>query len=295
MKEPELYDDDGRVAGESHESPLLLERLHRTLARWNARRLRAEHPTLRWRDEIEDDLRMRSLEGEWIEAERAALRSWTRDVPRGSTGFQHWFEALVDDGRHPPAEVLDPLAERATLSEARWWVRQELAAQAGLDALVLLTRLRMPDVPGIAPAAAANETRRLVRLGHVLGAEGPANLVWESLALSNLAVGFALNRRYGWHAVGALGAVALTAPVRMERMRRALVRLGLGGAEDDRAGTGDETRVWVREVLVPRVAEDAERAPLLAEGALLWLRGAVRCSRRYRGELAVTGPDAGVH
>jgi hypothetical protein len=153
----------------------------------------------------------------------------------------------------------------------------------------------MPDVPGIAPAAAANETRRLVRLGHVLGAEGPANLVWESLALSNLAVGFALNRRYGWHAVGALGAVALTAPVRMERMRRALVRLGLGGAEDDRAGTGDETRVWVREVLVPRVAEDAERAPLLAEGALLWLRGAVRCSRRYRGELAVTGPDAGVH
>lgn len=295
MKEPELYDDDGSVAGQGHDSPLLLERLHRTLARWNARRLRAEHPTLRWRDEIEDDLRMRSLEGEWIEAERAALRPWTRDVPRGSPGFQRWFEALVDDGRHPPAEVLDPLGERATLSEARWWMRQELAAQAGVDALVSLTRLRMPDVPAIAPAAAANETRRLVRLGHVLGAEGVANVVWESLALSNLAVGFALNRRYGWHAVGALGAVALTAPVRMERMRRALVRLGLGGADDERAGSGDETGAWIREVLVPRVAEDAERAPLLAEGALLWLRGAVRCSRRYRGELAAPGPDAGVH
>lgn len=295
MKEPELYDDDGRVAGESRDSPLLLERLHRTLARWNARRLRAEHPTQRWRDEIEDDLRMRSLEGEWIEAERAALRRWTRDVPRSPTGFLRWFEALLDEGEHHPLAMLDPLAERATLSEARWWVRQELAAGAGIDALVSLTRLRMPDVPGVAPAAAAGETRRLARLGHALGAESQGNVVWESLALSNLAVAFALNRRYGWHAVGALGAVALTAPVRMERLRQAVVRLGLAGAENDRAGAGDETGAWIREVLVPRLAEDAERAPLIAEGALLWLRGAARCERRYRSELGVDGSVPGPH
>jgi len=294
MKEPELYDDDGRP-GESRDSPLLLERLHRTLARWNARRLHAEHPTLRWRDEIEDDLRMRSLEGEWIEAERSALSPWTRDVPRSPTAFQRWFEALVDEGAHHPASMLEPLAERATLSEARWWMRQELAAGAGLDALVSLTRLRMPDVPGVAPAAAAGETRRLVRRGHALRAESQGNVVWESLALSNLAVAFALNRRYGWHAVGALGAVALTAPVRMERMAEALVRLGIAGAEDDRAGAGDETGAWIREVLVPRVAEDAERAPLLAEGALLWLRGAVRCARRYRSELGVAASSPGAH
>lgn len=295
MKELELYGDDGRIPGESRDSPLLLERLHRTLARWNVRRLRAEHPTLRWRDEIEDDLGMRSLEGEWIEAERSALRPWTRDVPRGTTGFLHWFEALVDEGAHHPASMLDPLAERTTLSEARWWLRQELAAEAGIDALVSLTRLRMPDVPAVAPAAAADETRRLVRLGQALGVEGHANVVWESLALSNLAVACALNRRYAWHAVGALGAVALAAPVRMERMRQALVRLGLPGAEDDRAGAGDETGAWIREVLVPRVAEDAERAPLLAEGALLWLRGAARCARRYRSELGVAGSDPGPH
>jgi len=174
-------------------------------------------------------------------------------------------------------------------------MRQELAAGAGLDALVSLTRLRMPDVPGVAPAAAAGETRRLVRRGHALGAESQGNVVWESLALSNLAVAFALNRRYGWHAVGALGAVALTAPVRMERMAEALVRLGIAGAEDDRAGAGDETGAWIREVLVPRVAEDAERAPLLAEGALLWLRGAVRCARRYRSELGVAASSPGAH
>jgi hypothetical protein len=289
MNEPELYDEDGSVSGES---PLLLERLHRTLARWNTRRLRAEHPTLRWRDEIEDDLRMRSLEGEWIEAERSALRPWTRDVPRAPAAFQHWFEALVDEGAQAPASGLDLLAERATLSEARWWMRQELAARAGIEALVSLTRLRMPDVPGVAPAAAAGETRHLVRLGHALGAASKVNVVWESLAVSNLAVAFALNRRYGWHAVGALGAVALTAPGRTERMRQAVVRLGLAGAEDARAGTGDQTGAWIREVLVPRVAEDAERAPLLAEGALLWLRGAARCARRYRDEL---GPHAGAH
>jgi len=295
MKEPELYDDDGRIRGEPRDSPLLLERLHRTLARWNARRLRAEHPTLRWRDEIEDDLRMRSLEGEWIEAERSALRPWLRDVPRGPTGFLHWFEALVDEGANRPASMLDPLAERATLSEARWWLRQELAAGAGIDALVSLTRLRMPDVPGVAPAAAAGEMRRLVRLAQALGGESQPDVVWEALAVSNLAVAFALNRRYAWHGVGALGAVALNARDRMERMRQAIVRLGFPGAEDDRAGAGDETAAWAREVLMPRVAEDGERAPLLAEGALLWLRAAVRCARRYRSELGIEGSSPGTH
>src|SRR5215475_11288456 len=109
------------------ESPLLLDRLHRALARWNARRLRPEHPTRRWRDEIEEDLRMRSLEGEWIEA------------------------------------------ERATLDQARWWMRQELVGDASLDALVTLTRLRIHEVPRIVPPGPAIEIRRLGRFARVLG------------------------------------------------------------------------------------------------------------------------------
>jgi len=174
MEEPEFHEHDGRIPGESPESPLLLERLHRAFARWNLRRLRPAHPTRRWRDEIEEDLRMRSLEGEWIEAERSALRPWTREVPAGPAAFLRWFEALVDDGPGHPGSMLDPLAERASLEQARWWMRQELAAEAGLDAMVSLTRLRMPDVPGIAPAAAASESGRFLRLGHAFGGSGTA-------------------------------------------------------------------------------------------------------------------------
>jgi hypothetical protein len=39
------------------------------------------------------------------------------------------------------------------------------------------------------------------------------------------------------------------------------------------------------------VEEDAERAPLLAEGALLRLRAAARCARRARDELGLSEPD----
>ena len=236
---------------------------------------------------------MRSLEGEWIEAERAALRPWTRDVPRTHAGFVRWFEQLVDDAPGHHATMLDELAERATLDQARWWMRQELVAEAGLDALVALTRLRMPAHPGIAPTAPGVENRRLARIAHALGIDGNADVVWESLAASNLAVALALNRRYAWQAVGALGVVALTAPLRAERVSLALRRFGLAAVEveEDRSREREETQAWIRGVLAPRVEEDTERAPLLAEGALLRLRAAARCARRSRNELGLSQPD----
>jgi hypothetical protein len=43
----------------------------------------------------------------------------------------------------------------------------------------------------------------------------------------------------------------------------------------------------MREVLAPRVEERPDRAPLIAEGALLRLRAAARCVRRCRSELGV--------
>ncbi|HSP20064.1 MAG TPA: iron-containing redox enzyme family protein, partial [Myxococcaceae bacterium] len=70
----------------------MLERLHGALARWNTRRLRPEHPTRRWREDLEDDLRMHTLEGEWIEAERAAIAPLLRDLPRRAPDFVRWFE-----------------------------------------------------------------------------------------------------------------------------------------------------------------------------------------------------------
>ena len=38
MEKPELYEDDGQAPGETRDSPLLLERVHRALAGWNSRR-----------------------------------------------------------------------------------------------------------------------------------------------------------------------------------------------------------------------------------------------------------------
>jgi len=296
---------DDRTSGEgpgTGESPLLLERLHRSLARWNTRRLRPEHPTRRWREDLEEDLQMRTLEGEWIEVERAAIAPLARDVPRRAPEFVRWFEALRLEGPGQFDPLFDWIAEQAPLDALRWFMEQELAGEAGFDDLVALTQLKMPARPKLELARnywdemgrgrpEATHGGLLDRLGAALQIESAGeHAVWEALALSNLLLGLAANRRYAWHAVGALGAVELTAPDRAERVDRGLKRLGLGGKERlyfalhatlDR----EHSAAWNAEVLAPLVEEDPSRAPFLAEGALLRLRAGARCYRRYRSEL----------
>jgi hypothetical protein len=285
-------------------SSLSLEDLHRALAGWNARRFRPKNPSSRWRAELEEDLRMRTLEGEWIEAERDSIAPLVRDVPRRVPEFLEWFEDL----RHGGPGQFDPLfewiAERATLDQVRWFLRQELAGEAGFDDLVALSQIKMPFRPKLELARnywdemgrghpEATHGGLLARLGTVLGIESDGlRAVWEALALSNLLLGLAANRRYAWQAVGALGAVELTAPDRAERVDRGLKRLGVGGKERiyfalhatlDR----EHSAAWNAEILAPLVEEDAARAPFLAEGALLRLRAGASCFRRYRSELRV--------
>ena len=86
--------------------------------------------------------------------------------------------------------MLDPLAERATLEQARWWMRQG-ARRRGRPACPGVAHPRQDAGPsGITPAAAATETRRLVRLGQALGPGSHGEeVVWESLAVSNLRSG----------------------------------------------------------------------------------------------------------
>ena len=297
-----------RIDTEPRDSPLLLERLHRALARWNGRRLRPEAPGRGWREDLEEDLRMRTLEGEWIEAERAAVSPLVRDVPREASGLVRWFEQLRTAGPGQFDPLFDWLADHATLEQLRWYLRQELAGEAGFDDLVALTQVKMPPRPKMELARnywdemgrghpEAVHGALLERVGKALGVQSDGlRAVWESLALSNLLVGLAWNRRYAWHAVGALGVVELTAPDRSERVDRALRRLGVGGKDRlyfalhatlDR----DHSLAWNREILAPLVEESPARAPLIAEGALLRLRAGARCFRRYRSELGVpTGP-----
>jgi len=247
---------------------------------------------------------MRTLEGKWIEAERQTVAPLVRDVPRRAPDFLRWFEALRHEGPGQFDPLFDWIAERATLDEVRWFLRQELAGEAGFDDLVALTQIKMPDRVKLELARnywdemgrgrpEATHGGLLARLGKALGIESDGlGAVWEALALSNLLLGLATNRRYAWLAVGALGAVELTAPDRAERVDRGLKRLGVGGKERiyfalhatlDR----EHSSAWNAEVLAPLLEEDPTRAPFLAEGALLRLRAGASCFRRYRSELRV--------
>jgi hypothetical protein len=88
---------------------------------------------------------MRTLEGKWIEAERESVAPLVRDVPHRATDFLRWFEALRHEGPGQFDPLFDWIAERATIDEVRWFLRQELAGEAGFDDLVALTQLKMPD------------------------------------------------------------------------------------------------------------------------------------------------------
>jgi heme oxygenase-like protein len=225
---------------------------------------------------------MRTLEGEWIEAERTVVTGQAREVPRTPDAFADWFQALSLEGPGRGNPLLEWVAERATLDQVHWFLQQELVTEAGVDVLVALTCLRvsprrMGEWPG---GGQPGRAPPLESAGQ--------DTVWEALAVSNLLVGLASNRRYAWHAVGALAAAEIAARDRTGSVERALRRLGVG--RNVRAGARPDR---VRDGIVALLEEDAARAPFLAEGALLRLRAGLRCIRRYRSELEVRDPETG--
>ncbi|HET9752711.1 MAG TPA: iron-containing redox enzyme family protein, partial [Myxococcales bacterium] len=116
--------------------------------------------------------------------------------------------------------------------------------------------------------------------------------VWEALALANLLVALALDRRYAYHSVGALGAIEMTAPGRVAQVDRGLARLGVPKAARryfTLHATLDlqHSAAWNREVLRPLVLREPRAARAIAEGALMRLRAGARCFARYRGELGL--------
>lgn len=281
--------------------------LHRDLARWNSSRLNPSAPTQGWRVSLRQEWVLTEREGDWLERERAELAPLVARVPADAGPFVRWFEGLREHGPGQGDPLFDWLAEEASLPEMRWFLGQELAGEAGFDDLVALTQLKLPERPKLELArnywdemgrgrSEGMHGPMLSRLAAALSIPHPGlDAVCEALALSNLLVALACNRRYAWLSVGALGVVELTAPDRARRVDAGLQRLGVSGrarlyfalhATLDR----QHSAAWNREVLFPLVAEDTSRAALLAEGALLRLRAGQRCFERYRREL---GLDAG--
>ena len=278
--------------------------LHRTLLRFNQRRLRPAFPSESWQADVESELRARLLEGEFVERERAQVAARAAEAPCDPDAFVAWFEDLKDTGPGQHDPLFPWLATEASLAELRWFLTQEVAGEAGFDDLVALTQVKLPTQAKL--ELARNYWDEMVR-GREKAMHGPMleglahalqlqpreeDTVWEAHALANLLVALAANRRYTFQSIGALGAVELTAPGRAQLVNAGLQRLGFDmpvrryyalHATLDVKHSAD----WNREVLRPLVAEDPARARPIAEGALMRLRAGALCFERYRRELGL--------
>ena len=272
--------------------------LHLELALLSQRRLRPAFP-----DEAPlADKGLLRLERTFVEEERAAAAERAATAPRDPQAFVRWFEDLRETGPGQGDPLFPWLAERASLAQMRWFLAQEVAGEAGFDDLVALTQVRMPvraklelarnywDEMGRGREPAMHGPL-LGNLARMLSIDAdPSAVVWEALALANLLVALALDRRYAYHSVGALGAIELTAPGRVAQVDRGLARLGVPKAARryfSLHATLDlkHSEAWNREVLAPLVAQEPRAAAAIAEGALMRLRAGERCFARYRREL----------
>jgi hypothetical protein len=278
--------------------------LHTRLTEFNARRLKPAMPNDLWEAELSGELALRVIEGHFLEGERAAIAALAAQAPTDADGFVAWFEQLKLDGPGQNDRLFPWLSQHAPLPAMRWFLTQEIAGEAGFDDLVALTQVRFDVQPKL--EMARNYWDEMGR-GHEHGMHGGmlANVarefalephtdstVWEALALGNLMVGLAANRRYAYHSVGALGVVELTAPTRVGHVNDGLKRLGATpqGRQYFQLHAGLDVRhseAWNREVLRPLVAAQPQTARAIAEGALMRLRAGERTFARYRRELGV--------
>ena len=279
--------------------------LHLSLAQFAQRRLRPAFPDTPVHQP--DDPRLRALEAAFLEDEREAVADLAAAAPEEPEAFVQWFESLRESGPGQGDPLFPWLMTRASFAQMRWFLQQEVAGEAGFDDLVALTQVRMPvraklelarnywDEMGRGREPAMHGPL-LTQLAATLDAEAdPARTVWEALALSNLLVALALDRRYAYHSVGALGVVELTAPGRVAQVDKGLARLGLPKAARryfTLHATLDiqHSAAWNREVLAPLVEEEPRAARAIAEGALMRLRAGARCFERYRRELWQSKP-----
>jgi hypothetical protein len=262
---------------------------------------------LDWESSLQEEIACRRLERAFVESERAALAGQIRHVPTQPDAFVRWFEELKEHGPGQGDPLFPWLASQASVEDMCWFLRQEMAGEAGFEDLVALTQVKLPSRPKLEMARNYWDE---MGLGHEQGMHGPMlgrlgrelpesefTPVWESLALGNLMVALATARCYTYQSIGALGVIELTAPGRAELVNAGLKRLHFDGVARRYFAlhaTLDvrHSQTWNREVLAPLVADNPRIAPLLAEGALMRLQAGARCFERYRSELM---PEAGWH
>jgi len=283
-------------------SQFLNDDFQQGLAHWNRQRLAPALPSEDWQLVLDGDAKLLRLEGAFLEELRAEVAEEAAAAPREADAFLAWFEALAETGPGQGDPLFPWLAKEASLAQMRWFLTQEAAGEAGFDDLVAYAQVKLPVRAKL--ELARNYWDEMGR-GNVKGMHGPMleNLVialglepriettiWESLALANAMTAMATTRRYTFQAIGALGAIELTAPGRSAATAAGLRRLGISGKHRhyfDLHAVLDvkHSAAWNREAIAPLVAEDPRRATAMAEGALIRLRCGARCFARYRQEL----------
>lgn len=243
------------------------------------------------------------LEEAYLRRARDEIADRVSEVPGDPLGFLAWFVRLQHTGPGQHDALFPWLEHEATLDQVRWFLRQEVAGEAGFDDLVALTQLKMPTRVKLELARnywdemgrgleSGMHGPMLARLVDGLELDLASEPVVEALALANLLAGLAFNRHYAYHAVGALGVIELTAPGRSRAVNAGLRRLGVAPRLRQYYAlhaTLDvkHSEAWNREVIAPLVAGHPEVARAIAEGALMRLRAGERCFERYRRELGV--------
>ncbi|CAN5769143.1 hypothetical protein BH11MYX3_BH11MYX3_25020 [soil metagenome] len=288
----------------------MLEGHHRRLAELNHHRLTPGFPSESWRADLDREHALRSLEGEMVELERTSIEARAATAPTDPDAFVAWFEQLKNDGPGQGDPLFPWLAQQATGEQMRWFLRQEVAGEAGFEDLVALTQLKLADRPKLELArnfwdemgrgtAGGMHGPMLSRLAAAVDLEAIADsvpIVWESVALGNIMIALAANRRYAYQSLGALGVIELTAPGRATCVNAGLKRLKIAAHARHYFAlhaTLDikHSAAWNAEVLLPVVSEEPRAARAIAEGALLRLEAGRRCFERYRQELGVNQPS----
>lgn len=276
--------------------------LQRKLCILNRRRLTPGLPHPDWIDEIQQQAHFAVLEGRFLETERRAIVPLCSKLPQDPDGFLAWFEDLAATGPGQSDPLFPWLATRASADDMRWFLTQDIASEAGFEDLVAHTQVRMPATAKLEMARnywdemgrgreVGMHGRMLAAMSTTLGLVPEVEAtVWESLALANLMAGLACNRRYAYHAIGAIGAVEMTTAERARLLDKGLRRLEVAPRARSyftlhgRVDTA-HARTWNREVIRPLIAADPRLRAPIAEGALMRLNAAARCYARYRAVL----------
>jgi hypothetical protein len=179
--------------------------MHRLLSASHAKRLSPKFDSADFEADLANEIYVRRVERAFVEAERQEVSRQLRTVPTEPTQFVRWFEALEETGPGQHDVLFPWLAEHATHDQMCWFLRQELAGEAGFDDLVALTQVKLPNRPKLEMArnywdemGQGNEGGMhgpmLGALAQSLRLEPDRQTVWEALALSNLMVALATAR-----------------------------------------------------------------------------------------------------